>query len=128
MEFAEFTRILTEPLNLDERSRGMKPRRRQCDGVERRDVLRIGTAGVFGMGFSLPYLLERQARAADSKGDEKAKNAIKNDMSLIIVFLSIRSVVDICWAHGRLKIINPQVQQMMTAIANQVMHDKGTWQ
>lgn len=66
----------------------MKRRSRQCDGVRRRDVLRIGGAGLFGLGFTLPELLERQACAAESrKNDLEAGAAAKNDMSLIILFL-----------------------------------------
>ncbi len=52
-----------------------------CDGVPRRDLLRIGAAGVMGIGFTLPELLQRQARAA------AAKSAGKDDISLIILFL-----------------------------------------
>lgn len=48
-----------------------------CDGIVRRDFLRLGTAGLFGMGLSLPRLLERRARGAGTRGD----------VSLIFVFL-----------------------------------------
>lgn len=58
----------------------MEPISRYCDGIARRDVLKIGTAGLFGMGLSLPALLERQALAA-AAGTNQA------DVSLIIVFL-----------------------------------------
>jgi uncharacterized protein (DUF1501 family) len=51
-----------------------------CDGVARRDFLRLGTAGVFGMGLSLPALLERQARAA-------TEGKTTRDVSLIYLFL-----------------------------------------
>src|SRR5271166_5865083 len=50
-----------------------------CDGLVRRDFLRLGTAGVFGMGLTLPRLLQAQARAAD--------NAKASDVSLIFLFL-----------------------------------------
>ncbi|HKI33830.1 MAG TPA: DUF1501 domain-containing protein [Gemmataceae bacterium] len=51
---------------------------RFCDGIVRRDFLRVGTAGLFGL--SLPALLERQARAAD-------KGLSPKDVSLIFLFL-----------------------------------------
>jgi uncharacterized protein (DUF1501 family) len=51
-----------------------------CDGVARRDFLRLGSAGVFGMGLTLPWLLERQARAA-------AQGKKSRDVSLIFIFL-----------------------------------------
>ncbi len=51
-----------------------------CDGVLRRDFLRLGTTGVFGMEFTLPGLLEQQARAA-------AKGKKTKDVSLIFLFL-----------------------------------------
>lgn len=44
-----------------------------CDGITRRDLLRLGTAGVFGL--TLPRLLEAQTRSA-------------KDTSLIFVFLT----------------------------------------
>jgi uncharacterized protein (DUF1501 family) len=49
-----------------------------CDGLARRDFLRVGTAGLFGL--TLPTLLERQARAAD-------KGRPTKDVSLIFLFL-----------------------------------------
>jgi len=49
-----------------------------CDGLARRDFLRVGTAGLFGL--SLPALLERQAHAAD-------KGVSPKDVSLIFLFL-----------------------------------------
>jgi uncharacterized protein (DUF1501 family) len=51
-----------------------------CDGVRRRDVLRLGTFGLAGFGLGLPALLERQARAAEA-GERGS------DVSLIFVFL-----------------------------------------
>ena len=57
------------------------PRRgRFCDGVTRRDALRLGTAGAFGMSWSLSNLLQGRTTTDGGKGgaDEKA---------LIIVFL-----------------------------------------
>jgi uncharacterized protein (DUF1501 family) len=49
-----------------------------CDGLARRDFLRVGTASLFGL--TLPALLERQARAAD-------KGLSPKDVSLIFLFL-----------------------------------------
>jgi uncharacterized protein (DUF1501 family) len=51
---------------------------RFCDGLARRDFLRIGTAGLFGL--TLPALLARQARAAE-------KGFSPKDVSLIFLFL-----------------------------------------
>jgi hypothetical protein len=38
-------------------------KRRLCDGLRRRDVLRVGTAGLFGLGLSLPRLLQARTQA-----------------------------------------------------------------
>ncbi len=62
----------------------MKISRKQCDGVERREFLRIGSANLFGMGLSLPYLLEAQAHAATAS---EGKRPVDSEMSLIYVFL-----------------------------------------
>jgi uncharacterized protein (DUF1501 family) len=51
-----------------------------CDGLSRRNLLRLGVAAPFGLGVTLPALLERQALAA-AKGDAK------QNVSLIILFL-----------------------------------------
>jgi len=51
-----------------------------CDGLHRRDMLRVGAAGLFGMGLPLAEILARQARA------EEAGKAPR-DVSLIILFL-----------------------------------------
>jgi uncharacterized protein (DUF1501 family) len=50
------------------------------DGLVRRDFLRLGTASLFGMGWCLPDVLARQARAADSGKPTR-------EVSLIYVFL-----------------------------------------
>lgn len=55
-------------------------RSRFCDGVARRDFLRLGVAGLFGGGLSLPWLLAQQACAKEA--GKKTK-----DVSLIYVFL-----------------------------------------
>lgn len=52
--------------------------RNYCDGLARRDFLKVGTAGMFGMGLGLPELLARQAQAGATS---------KSDVSLIILFL-----------------------------------------
>ncbi len=51
-----------------------------CDGLARRDFLRLGTAGMFGLGLTLPGLLELQARARE-------KGRAARDVSLIFLFL-----------------------------------------
>jgi uncharacterized protein (DUF1501 family) len=51
-----------------------------CDGLVRRDFLRLGAASLFGVGFGLPEVLARQARAAES-------GKTTRDVSLIYVFL-----------------------------------------
>jgi hypothetical protein len=51
-----------------------------CDGLRRRDFLRLGTAGLFGMGVTLPGLLQVQAQAA-------ARGQATRDVSLIFLFL-----------------------------------------
>ncbi len=53
---------------------------RFCDGIQRRDFLRLGTAGLFGLGLSLPDLLRLQARAAE-------QGRRSNDVALIFLFL-----------------------------------------
>jgi uncharacterized protein (DUF1501 family) len=51
-----------------------------CDGIARRDFLRLGTAGLFGLGLTLPEMLARQSLAAE-------KGARLRDVSLIYLFL-----------------------------------------
>src|SRR5262245_64440559 len=46
-----------------------------CDGIHRRDFLRLGTAGLFGMGLTLPHILQAAERRQSS------------DVSLIFLFL-----------------------------------------
>jgi uncharacterized protein (DUF1501 family) len=57
----------------------MEHSRRFCDGLARRDFLHLGTVGLFGMGLTLPGLLQRQTLAA-AQGRAK-------DVSLIFLFL-----------------------------------------
>ena len=49
-----------------------------CDGLTRRDALRLGGAAVFGLGLTLPRMLELQAAAPPQK---------RRDLSLIYLFL-----------------------------------------
>src|SRR5438132_11266333 len=51
-----------------------------CDGIRRRDFLRVGTASVFGLGFTLPGILVAQARASVFRRQRR-------EVSLILVFL-----------------------------------------
>jgi uncharacterized protein (DUF1501 family) len=51
-----------------------------CDGIVRRDFLRLGTAGLFGTAFTLPGLLAAQARARE-------QGKAVRDVSLIYLFL-----------------------------------------
>jgi uncharacterized protein (DUF1501 family) len=51
-----------------------------CDGVSRRDFVRLGTASLFGMSFTLPDLLAAQARASEQGQPTR-------DVSLIFLFL-----------------------------------------
>jgi uncharacterized protein (DUF1501 family) len=55
-------------------------RRPFCDGLHRRDLLRIGAAGLFGLNVSLPRLLQAEQAA-------RAAGRSTKDVSLIIVFL-----------------------------------------
>jgi hypothetical protein len=57
-----------------------------CDRIARRDMLRVGTAGLFGMGLPLADILSRQALAAE-KGAAEAGQSPQSDVSLIILFL-----------------------------------------
>ncbi|HEY7426199.1 MAG TPA: DUF1501 domain-containing protein [Gemmataceae bacterium] len=58
----------------------MNPKATFCDGIARRDFLRLGTVGVFGLGLTLPEILARQARATE-------KGRAPRDVSLIFLFL-----------------------------------------
>ncbi|HTI50912.1 MAG TPA: DUF1501 domain-containing protein, partial [Planctomycetaceae bacterium] len=59
----------------------MTSRNTFCDGLNRRDLLRAGTAGLFGMGLPLADLLSRRARAGEPG------KAPPRDVSVIILFL-----------------------------------------
>src|SRR5713226_3656679 len=54
--------------------------KRLCNGVTRRDFVHLGTAGIFGMGLTLPQILQAQERAA-------AQGQTTRDVSLIFLFL-----------------------------------------
>ena len=56
------------------------PAKRFCNGVTRRDFIRIGTAGAFGFGLNLPTILQAQERAAQ-RGQKP------RDVSLIFLYL-----------------------------------------
>jgi uncharacterized protein (DUF1501 family) len=58
----------------------MLPHRRYCDGVRRRDVLRVGVAGMVGASVTLPRML----RAASAP---QARESARPDVSLIVLFL-----------------------------------------
>src|SRR5438105_307118 len=51
-----------------------------CDGISRRDFVRLGAASLFGMSFTLPDLLAARARAAQQGQPTR-------DVSLIFLFL-----------------------------------------
>lgn len=57
-----------------------------CDGIRRRDLLRVGVAGLFGGALPLSELLRRQALAADAARGAGTANK-GGDVSLIILFL-----------------------------------------
>src|SRR5436190_24136359 len=48
--------------------------RTDCEGFHRRDFLKIGAAGVFGL--TLPQILRLEAKAAESGGQRKATSVI----------------------------------------------------
>jgi uncharacterized protein (DUF1501 family) len=51
-----------------------------CDGLARRDFLRLGSAGIFGLGLTLPEILAGRARTA-------TQGRTPRDVSLIYLFL-----------------------------------------
>jgi len=60
-----------------------------CDGVRRRDVLKVGFAGALGFSVGLPELLCRQALASQSPQEAAGRKAPKGgrDVSLVIIYL-----------------------------------------
>lgn len=58
----------------------MNRRRRYCDGVTRRDIVRVGTAATLGMNCTLDRLLQGEARAAE------AGRAADTSKSCIFIF------------------------------------------
>ena len=65
-----------------------------CDGMTRRDTLRLGTAGLFGSPLALPRLLEQQARAATSEPTRKVK-------ATAVIYVFLRSTQQLNVVHGR---------------------------
>src|SRR5579864_4217648 len=67
----------------------MNPRFASCDGICRRDLLKVGFAGTLGFSLSLPDLLKREALAKTSHAARKVSSGggVRRDVSLIIVFL-----------------------------------------
>ena len=57
-----------------------------CDGLKRRDVLRLGVGGAFGYGLTLSEILAARARGESGAGESTTKAATK-DVSLIVLFL-----------------------------------------
>ncbi len=51
---------------------------RQCDGLTRRQALRIGSSGLIG-GLSLPLLLELEAKAANPNSKKKQGKDHENE-------------------------------------------------
>ena len=58
---------------------------RFCDGIQRRDLLKVGCASTLTGMLSLPELLAGRASAADLS--KAARDKAKDDVSLIILFL-----------------------------------------
>jgi uncharacterized protein DUF1501 len=63
----------------------MTPLFSSCDGIRRRDMLKIGFASTLGFSLSLPDLLKRQAAAETASATNRRNN--HRDVSLIIVYL-----------------------------------------
>ena len=60
----------------------MKHNRRFCDGIKRRDFLRVGATGALAASASLPSFLQQAAFAAQPAGDNQT-----DDVSVIYIFL-----------------------------------------
>ena len=58
---------------------GPADKRRHCDGVSRRDVLRVGTLGLGAMGLGLPELLAAESQAGVT--------AVRGQKSVIMIYL-----------------------------------------
>ena len=56
-----------------------------CDGIRRRDLLKIGVASTFGFSLSLPTLLQR--RAAATQTDAARGTRLGREVSLLIIYL-----------------------------------------
>lgn len=68
----------------------MKTNKQYCDGVPRRDMLRLGVAGLFGGTMSLSSLLQLESQAAGKKAKDKGVSVIniflKGGLSTIDTF------------------------------------------
>jgi hypothetical protein len=56
-----------------------------CDGLHRRDLLRIGTAGLFGLPLTLPGILRGTSHGKESANESARKP--ESDVSVILLFL-----------------------------------------
>ncbi|MCH2203527.1 MAG: DUF1501 domain-containing protein [Fuerstiella sp.] len=63
----------------------MTSKRPFCDGIIRRDFLRVGAAGAFGFGATLPGMLEQQALATGTQ--TSGPQGPPGDVSVIYIFL-----------------------------------------
>lgn len=60
----------------------MRKQRQYCDGLVRRDMLKVGLAGLLGQSLGLPQVLQSQTQAA-----ERGAGAKQNEVSLLVLFL-----------------------------------------
>ena len=72
LEPDEYPGIPLQPLTTNRGRAAVANRDQFCDGVGRRDFLRLGTAGLFGMGLTLPGLLRAQALAGRRRAGRPA--------------------------------------------------------
>ncbi len=56
-----------------------------CDGIRRRDLLKIGVASTLGFSLSLPTLLQRRAAAAQTDAARGTRPV--REVSLLIIYL-----------------------------------------
>ena len=64
---------------------GPSTTRRHCDGLTRRDALRIGALGLGGL--TLPQILALEAAQAESTPTRRASEGVKRHKSLIMIYL-----------------------------------------
>jgi len=60
---------------------------RYCDGIARRNLLRIGAAAIPGFSLTLPTLLARETNGSSVAGTDGTAAASRDQVSLILVFL-----------------------------------------